>query len=376
MNWFREGRRIAWPRVFLLVFAIAVAMSLGAGAAYTFGPFEPFNPVWEGTSEFRTAIVLDEDAPHHGEQLLTATRYEDIPGTGTVAFVIAPDRPYSSEDAAAVAHFVDRGGTLVLMDNFGNHTNPLLTDLGADARLDGHVLRDERFFYRGPTMPIATTVRNHSWTNDVDQLTLNVATAIEADNATMLIGTSETGYLGGLADEIDEEDDLQVYPVVTIERIGEGHVVLISDPSIAVNQMIDEPDNRAFLGALVDDADTVVYDLSHSGSVPPIQLVLITIRSTIVLQLVLGLVGIVLVILATFEGGRDRDVVTVLPHSLRARLPPWLYQGPVPDLGMTYEDRVAYVSAQYPEWTTEQVEHVVRGSEPADDDEATDNPVL
>ncbi len=77
-------------------------------------------------------------------------------------------------------------------------------------------------------------------------------------------------------------------------------------PSTAVNRTIDEPENRAFLEALTSDADTVADDLSHAAHVPPLQFLLISIRGSILLQILLGIAGLLSVVLMGMGGHRPR----------------------------------------------------------------------
>jgi len=164
--------------------------------------------------------------------------------------------------------FVAEGGTLVVLENFGTDGNALLSDVGAEARANGQLLRDERHHFRGPTMPVATGVENHTLTAGVTQLTLNYGTAIEPGNATVLVATSDFAYLGPEEDELDNQDELRSYPVATVENVSEGQVVVVGDPSITINAMYDEPDNAPFVRGLYADADHVVFDRSHGADVP------------------------------------------------------------------------------------------------------------
>ncbi|WP_312907562.1 DUF4350 domain-containing protein [Natronosalvus caseinilyticus] len=276
-----------------MALSLTVLLALGVVTSTSAAAFGLYNPAWDGTSEFRAHVAADDTVEHN---LVRDTQaYTEREANDTVAFVIAPDEPYSSEDATRVRTFVENGGTLVVFENFGEPGNALLNDVGAEARVDGRLLRDERYHYRGPPMPIATEVANHTVTRGVDQLTLNYATAIDPGNATVLVTTSNYTYLGDEETDLEEVEDLQAYPVATTENVSNGSVVVVGDPSLTINTMFDQPDNAAFLTNLYAGHDRVLFDISHAGNLPPLTAAMVSVRASPLAQLGAGLVGIGLV---------------------------------------------------------------------------------
>lgn len=77
---------------------------------------------------------------------------------------------------------------------------------------------------------------------------------------------------------------------MTTERLGAGEVVVVSDPSIFINSMLEQPDNRAFTASLVGSHETVFLDFSHTKERPPLQIALRTLRDSASLQLLFGVV--------------------------------------------------------------------------------------
>jgi len=360
MSWLRflfgDGDGVEWPRVLLLVLVITVVVTLGTAAATSSTAFGPYNPAWDGSSDFRQDVETDPNVERH---LVSDTaQYNRLPANDTVAFVIAPDERYDGEDAERVREFVAEGGTLVVLENFGDPGNALLSAVGAEARVDGQLLRDERNHFRGPTMPVATNVTNHTSTTGVDQLTLNYATAVEPGNATVLVGTSDFAYLGPEDDDLDEQDDLRSYPVATAENVSEGRVVVVGDPSISINAMYDEPDNAAFVRGLYADADHVIIDRSHDAAVPPLTAALLAIRNSPLLQLLVGTLGIGLVGLLSRYGVRSglETVQSRLPARFR-RSDGRASTADTPGLSDT--ERVEYLRRRYPDWDEEQIQRVI-----------------
>ena len=345
-----------WPRLVLLgltaAFVLAVAV-VGATSATTFGPY---NPSWDGASDLREQV--DSDAGVDGEFVSETGRYQDVDPEQTVAFVIAPDEPYQPEEVDRVRQFVENGGTLVVLENFGERGNELLADIGAQARLDGDLLRDERHNYQAPTMPIATGVENHSLTAGIEQLTLNYATAVEPGNATVLVRTSDFAYLVDNEDEeLDDDDELGAYPVATVEAIGAGDVIVVGDPSITINAMLEQPDNTVFLRGLYTQGDRVLFDISHSDGLPPLTTALLGFRDSAVLQIVVGVSGVAGLALLSSRRLRPR-----LPEVAR-RLPLWDRSRRGVDregaLAMSDEARARYLRQQYPDWDEQRIERVI-----------------
>ncbi|MFP9193531.1 DUF4350 domain-containing protein [Natrialbaceae archaeon A-CW1-1] len=325
---------------------------MGVFAATSATAFAPYNPSWDGTSEFRSQLEADPTAE---TELITDTEdYETTDPNQTVSFVIAPEESYDPTDAQRISQFVDRGGTLVVLENFGTGGDQLLFDLGTEARVDGQLLHDERNHQRGPTMPTATNVTTHSLTEGVNQLSLNYASAVESGNATVLVATSEYAYLGNETTDLEDVDTLESYPVATVEEIGDGQVVVVSDPSLVINAMIDEPDNDAFVRGLYAGNDHVLIDVSKSDDVPPLIGALLTVRGSASLQLLLGGLGVGIVAALWSQPGRSavtrtqqRFSQTSLHREREAATP-----------SLTYTERVELLRRHYPDWDDERIERV------------------
>ncbi len=380
-DWLRRlvRGRVEWPRVLLVALALAVAVAVVALAATSTAAFGLYNPWWDGTADFREGIESD---PAVEEEIVRDTaRYDELDANETVAFVMAPDEPYEGADADRMRAFVADGGTLVVLENFGPAGNELLLTVGAEARFDGRLLRDEQHHFRGPAMPIATGVEDHPWMADVEQLTLNYATAVdpgedvdldeldepdetdgldeagEPADATVLVRTSEFAYLGPEDADLDEIEPA-AYPVATVEDVGDGRAVAVGDPSIAINAMIGEPDNEAFLRGLYADADRVVVDVSHAEDLPPAAEAVLALRGSPALQLLVGVVGI-----AAIAGLARRRVRPTISRRLESRLParfrPIDGDAETVPAGLSDDERVEFLRRRYPEWDEERIRRVI-----------------
>ncbi len=288
-RWDRFLGRVEWPRLLLVGLLVVVVSALGIGGAITMAVFHPFNPTWEGTSEWRVGI--EDDPQHEVTFLQSEDDYERLTANDTV-YVFSPEERYDEEAVQAIDDFVAAGGTLVVLENFGENGNQLLADLGVEMRFDGLVLQDEQHYDRDPKMLIANQPEEHPLTVEVAAITLNHGTAVSAPEASVLLSTSNVTYLGEEDAEIGD-DDLATYPVVAVEEIGAGQVIAVGDPSIAINEMVHLSDNWPLLHNFARGSDRIAIDLSHTAPIPPIRLGLLMIRANAWLGSMLGILAIV-----------------------------------------------------------------------------------
>jgi len=288
-----------WPRVLLAGLALAAAAALVAAGATSGAAFAPYNPSWEGTAELRERA----DAAGPGDPLLRdAARYDDLEAEGTLAVVLSPETAYGT-DAERLREFVRRGGTLLVAEDFGPHANPLLADLGASTRVDGRPLYDTRRYYRQPDLPVADGVADNPLVADVPSLTLNRPTAVRPGEATVLVETSEYAYVDADGDgELDDDEALGARPVATVEPVGDGRVVVLADPSVFIDRMLERQDNTVFVDGLLASHDRVVLDVSHAGALPLLQRVVFAVRDSGGLLALVG--GLALGAVALLAGGR------------------------------------------------------------------------
>ncbi|MFC4437927.1 MULTISPECIES: DUF4350 domain-containing protein [Natrialbaceae] len=252
-------RDVDRPRFALVALAVVVLVAIGWAGSTSTVAHDPYNPSGDGTSELRQQI---ESEP--GLEYEAAAGYDGLEPDGTVAIASPP----TDGDEADAEAFVRDGGTLVVVAD-SPEANTALSAVGAEARLDGQVLRDDRHYDRGPARPIATSVADHALTADVDRLALNRATAVEPNGATVLANTSEFSYLVDDPDATLGEDERPAsHPVATVEAVSDGTVIVVGDSTLATNEMLEREDNARLLANVSADADRVVA-LSPGADDPP-----------------------------------------------------------------------------------------------------------
>lgn len=331
-------------RLAVVALALALVATLVAAAAGSSVAFSPYSDEWDGTSGLLREAGAVGASPG---TLVDATGYDGLDPASTVVVVLSPARAYEGEDAARVRAFVEAGGTLLVAEDFGPHGNALLAATGATARFDGRSLRDERFHSRSPALPVARDVTPHAMTAGVDAVTVNFGTALVPGDATVLVRTSPYAYLDGDRDEVlDDGEPLAAVPIVAVESVGEGRVVVASDPSLFINAMLVRPGNRDLARALLSGAGaaTVVVDASHAERVPPLPLARHALATDPTLQFAVVVAGALVV-----------GVWTVGP-SIAARLDARRRRV---DARLDAATARAHLTAQHPDWDDDRVDAVV-----------------
>ncbi|WP_311173100.1 DUF4350 domain-containing protein [Halobellus ordinarius] len=279
-------RKIGYPHLLAVGLLLALLLGVGVGASTSAQPYGTFNPEWDGASGVRAVAT---DTGTETTVAYSTTEYADVDPGDSIAIVVSPETAYTDAEAARVASFVREGGTLVVAEDFRPHSNALLDRIGASARVNATPLRDERHNYRAGALPVATRTTTDPYTEGVDQLTLNYPGTVRPNGSAALVRSSNFSYRDRNGNgELDGNETLRSYPVVTAEPVGAGTVVVLSDPSVFINSMLDRPDNRAFATALLGPHETVLLDYSHVEERPPLQVALFALRDSPVLQFLVG----------------------------------------------------------------------------------------
>ncbi len=349
------GFDIDYPRAVLLVLLVVLNLALVGAVVTSDAPYGPYNGAWDGTSELRTSLAGDADLT----LAHSTTQYGEVSGDA-VAIVVAPQESYGATDTARLRQFVQRGGTLVVMSD-DNRTNRLLTELEVETRIDGRPLRDERENYRSPALPVATETTDHPYTDDIDGLTLNYGTALNVSTDSQrfgpawegqyLINTSGFAYIDRNRNEtLDTSESLRERPVATLEPVGQGQVLVVSDASVATNAMLDRTGNERFIQNIAGAHDQVLLDYSHGHPLPPLVYALLLIRATPWAQFVLGLTAVA--------------VVALWARGVSVSIPEWLVgrdrDTPSPKISASQDDLTAFLAAEHPEWDEDRIERVTQ----------------
>lgn len=188
-------------------------------------------------------------------------------GVGDTLILLGPSVPFSEDEADRVEAFLNESGRVVLADDTG-HANSLLEQLDTSTRVDNASLIDVAY-RRQPFFPVLFTISAHPLTEDVDEVVANVAGSVRPDaDAQRLIASSRSSWLDRDGDGVPSEGDPRgPHTVMSVEPVGEGQLVVLSDPSILSNAMLGEGDNQALAGNLARQATQIgaqaTWDETH-----------------------------------------------------------------------------------------------------------------
>lgn len=350
---------LSYPRAVLIAFLVTVNLALVGAVTTSATPHGPYNGAWDGGSTLRTSATSSDASTTHA---IDTEPYETVTANGTVAFIVAPQEDYSPTAAARVRQFVQRGGTVVVASE-DNRTDRLLSELGVETRIDGRPVRDEREHYRGPALPVATNVNDHPLTDGVESLTLNYGTVLNRSRAgntaprservgEVLVNTSGFAYVDANENEtLDFSETVGPRPVVVVEPIGEGAVVVVSDASVFTNAMLDREGNAQFATTLLTSHERVLLDYSHGRPLPPLIYALLVVRDTPLLQFVLGLGAVGAVV-----GWTYRDSLPTLAGVSFGPTPEERLSGVRPDEA----ELAAFLADRHPDWDADRIERVTK----------------
>jgi hypothetical protein len=218
------------------------------------------NPAWNGYSE----LSKDTNA-------LTLASISDLPSTGDgTAVIIVPYEEFTSTELGEINSYVKSGGTLVLLDDYG-YGNQVLSNLGLDVRFSGQTMLDPLFDYKNKWFPTITEFADTVANVNVTSIVFNHATYLNSTaNMTVIAYSSDFSFADANNNATWDSNDLSgPLPVAAYIKMGQGYVVVVSDPSFAINGMINQGNNAEFvnkIGHIKSGVTQVYIDQSHLPS--------------------------------------------------------------------------------------------------------------
>jgi len=245
-----------------LVLVAGVAALLIAAALWVYPSSTDFagaNPYWHGTRWSRAELRIAG---------LRAPANLPAEPKGTVLIVI-PAVPPRMDHLDRLARYVAAGGVLVVLDDFGQG-NRILARLGSTARFHGKRLADPLFNYRNPRLPRITELAPAATAAGVREIVFNHATALDGiAGMTVLARSSPVSYLDLNGNgRRDGDDPGGPFPVAAVTPVGLGTLVVVGDPSLLLNSMLDLGQNRRFLQYLFQFAGSAAQVYLDEASLP------------------------------------------------------------------------------------------------------------
>ena len=152
----------------------------------------------------------------------------------------------------------------------------MLSGLGVSAaRFNGSLLEDNVSKGVDAAHPLITDVNASGITAGVHELYFNYGTALDVSgtNVTVLARSAPTSYLSTSA-SANLSATTGAHPVLATFTYGDGRIVLLSDPSVFINDMLGQADNQQLLTSMLanltggNTAVPIMFDESHRASAP------------------------------------------------------------------------------------------------------------
>ena len=273
-----------------------------------------FNTRWNGCSEFAKLLAeRGKVAP-----IMYPYNSVELSKLDGVLIVVGPDVDFSSLEAEEVKGFLKNGGILFIADDFGT-ANSLLEKLGVKARFSTQPLKDV-FYSKRAEFPVVVRIEDPELATGVEKITLNVPSAIMGGKGEIF--SSKVSVVGR---------SMKSYPIMTELKYGNGRIIMLSDPSILINDMFEE--NRPFIENLVRylGASTYYFDEAHHSDFDPYSVTTVYIHRELdrekAFQVFVAVAALAVFIESGFAGRIARAITKILPkreENILEGLPDWV----------------------------------------------------
>ncbi len=253
-------------RVSSVLFAVVVLALVISLLCIWFYPsiqdFMATNTMWNGIKNFSSEF----DA----RNIDSLDDLPDLPQE--TAMVLIPYIELSGKELSKVKRFVDDGGTLLLMDDYG-YGNSVLAYLGLPVRFSNKPLLDPLFCYKNQWMPRVTDFASEIKESGIRVVVLNHATALtNVEQSQAIAWSSSVSFLDIDGNESGSEGEPKgPFPIAARFPFGKGTIAIVSDPSIMINSMVGRDDNYRLMGYLTSHngkQENILIDRSHLTTTP------------------------------------------------------------------------------------------------------------
>ena len=235
-----------------------LALASAAGILATVPSVDDFsleNPYWNGMSLAASELGIS-----------SAGRAPDP--ASTALLIVGPDLPFSGARVESIREYLESGGVLLLLDDFGE-VNSLLEGLGIPLRVNGSLLLDPLFMERSRHYPKA------SGSGAIDlsaPVTMDYASAVEvldARGARVLLESSAFSFLDLDGDgEHTAGEPHGPFPVAVEAQQGKGRVIVVSDSSVLINSVFGMSKGNAELVRGVAGNRSILVDYGNNAESP------------------------------------------------------------------------------------------------------------
>jgi hypothetical protein len=297
--------------VFCFVFAIAwlpIILSIsGVGGIdnLAFSIYNTSPALGDGCSEL--ALELENNGFEVNPLISSLSVVNGIPGNHVLC-IIGPTHYFSIVEISALLDFFIEGGSMLLVDDFGSANTLLdglalyLSGFGWPTRMENLMRVSAIRFTRNllldagnndggrPLLPVINSFNDGGIIfSPGHHVVMNYATTIEVPEGSGIAMSSTNSWSvagdvvnhiqnGGdpsyIAYNVSRGDQAGPHPVMVEVQMGNGTLMLLSDPSIFINNMIDRGTNRLFAVelfsylAIKGNTNSIIIDHNHLGWSP------------------------------------------------------------------------------------------------------------
>jgi len=207
-------------------------------ASASYADYDISNTNWNGISE------IYKYTKNLGYSTDTVDDFESALSQKDVVLIVL--YPQSQKYSKELKNFVENGGSLLLADDFGNGNEVLSDALLFPISFGKGQVCDMENNYKKSIAPIVR-VKNHPVTYGVKTIVTNHPTYIFPPSSEDIAFFYPTSFIdSNLNGRKDQNEKSGEYSFARALNIGKGRVIVLSDPSIFINEMIDLGDNRLF----------------------------------------------------------------------------------------------------------------------------------
>jgi hypothetical protein len=264
----------------LIGLAVAVILILvGARLYFSYGDFGLDNPFWNGIGSLPSDV--------NAQPLYSDSGLSGIDSHDTL-LIVSPTVNFTSEESGDVLAFLNRGGRVVVMDDFGR-SDSLLSAIGSPVIIDPVPMCQYDNYYVNQSFPIITNFSSSAYFDNVSSIVMNHPAVLNVSGGDVLATTSSMAWLDYNDDSVlDNNESVGTYPVIaSAEFNGAGQLIVISDPDIIINGMLDKGSNQAFMSNLL--SGVVWVDVSHGRGLSTLDSFYFLVKGQIIVQLLLAL---------------------------------------------------------------------------------------
>jgi len=265
----RHRRRVSIVLIITVVLLIVLVGMLIYESKTSSPQLSAYSDDWNDISDFKGELENYEGNYFTTKTMISSPALlDDIADPTDMAYVaIGIEKMYLDNEAKAIRDFVDRGGKVLIADDFG-YANSVSKDFGIEF-LDGR-LWDESFV-KNPKFVVITI--NDAPFDFTGAIMFNEPSALKIASGTSLAKSSPHSWLDVnhndrrdiIKDEegnIEHMEGFQEYDIMAESTRSEvGRALFISDSSLFINDMLGRKDNKDFAMSIMD------YLLPNGGEI-------------------------------------------------------------------------------------------------------------